>query len=49
MALADRIAVMRHGRIEQIGTPQELYHHPATSFVAQYIGRPQMNMLNADK
>ena len=48
MALADRIAVMRHGRIEQIGTPRELYHHPATSFVAQFIGRPQMNMLNAD-
>ncbi|MDA7435132.1 ABC transporter ATP-binding protein [Synechococcus sp. AH-601-J22] len=48
MALADRIAVMCHGRIEQIGTPRELYHHPATSFVAQFIGRPQMNMLNAD-
>ena len=47
MALADRIAVMRHGRIEQIGTPRELYHHPATTFVAQFIGRPQMNMLNA--
>ena len=47
MALADRIAVMRHGRIEQIGTPRELYHHPATSFVAQFIGRPQMNMLSA--
>jgi multiple sugar transport system ATP-binding protein len=47
MALADRIAVMRHGRIEQIGTPRELYHQPATSFVAQFIGRPQMNMLSA--
>ena len=47
MALADRIAVMRQGRIEQIGTPRELYHHPATSFVAQFIGRPQMNMLSA--
>jgi multiple sugar transport system ATP-binding protein len=47
MALADRIAVMRHGRIEQIGTPRELYHHPATSFVAQFIGRPQMNMISA--
>jgi multiple sugar transport system ATP-binding protein len=47
MALADRIAVMRLGRIEQIGTPRELYHYPATSFVAQFIGRPQMNMLSA--
>ena len=45
MALADRIAVLRHGRIEQIGTPQELYHHPATRFVAGFIGRPQINWL----
>ena len=45
MALADRIALMRNGRIEQIGTPQELYHHPETVVVAQFIGRPQMNLL----
>ena len=48
MALADRIAVMRHGRIEQIGTPRELYQQPATSYVAQFIGRPPMNMLDID-
>lgn len=38
MALGDRIAVMRHGRIEQIGTPREIYHHPATPFVADFVG-----------
>ena len=46
MALADRIAVMRHGRIEQIGTPQELYDAPSTTYVAQFIGRPPMNLIN---
>ena len=45
MALADRIAVMRDGQLEQIGTPRELYLNPATRFVAQFIGRPQMNLL----
>nr|WP_154325341.1 ABC transporter ATP-binding protein [Pantoea sp. 201603H] len=38
MALGDRIAVMRNGRIEQIGTPREVYHHPATDFVADFVG-----------
>lgn len=47
MALADRIAVMREGRIEQIGTPRELYLQPASAYVAQFIGRPQMNLLPA--
>ncbi len=47
MALADRIAVMREGRIEQIGTPHELYLQPASTYVAQFIGRPQMNLLPA--
>ena len=47
MALADRIAVMRQGRIEQIGTPRELYLQPASTYVAQFIGRPQMNLLPA--
>src|ERR1700683_5650219 len=40
MTLADRVVVMNHGRIEQIGTPNELYHHPATRFVAGFIGSP---------
>lgn len=39
MAIADRIAVMHQGRIEQIGTPREIYDHPATRFVAGFIGR----------
>ena len=47
MALADRIAVMRKGSIEQIGTPRELYLKPASTYVAQFIGRPQMNLLPA--
>ena len=45
MTLADRIAVMRGGKIEQIGTPSELYDHPANLFVAGFIGSPQMNCL----
>jgi spermidine/putrescine transport system ATP-binding protein len=43
MTLADRVVVMNHGRIEQIGTPTELYHNPATRFVASFIGT--MNVL----
>ncbi|MEV1332135.1 ABC transporter ATP-binding protein [Micromonospora costi] len=39
MAMSDRIAVMESGRVQQIGTPQEIYHRPATSFVARFIGR----------
>ena len=38
MALGDRIVVMSHGRIEQIGTPQDIYHRPASHFVAEFIG-----------
>ena len=38
MALGDRIVVMENGRIAQIGTPQEIYHRPATAFVAEFIG-----------
>src|ERR1700723_4741390 len=45
MTLADRVVVMNHGVIEQVGTPQELYHHPATRFVAGFIGSPAMNFL----
>ena len=43
MTMADRVVVMNHGRIEQIGTPNELYHKPATGFVASFIGSPAMN------
>src|SRR5271170_1624837 len=45
MTLADRVVVMNHGVIEQVGAPQELYHHPATRFVAGFIGSPAMNFL----
>ena len=45
MTLADRIAVMRGGVIEQIGTPNDLYKRPANLFVAGFIGSPQMNFL----
>ncbi len=45
MGIADRIAVLHDGRLQQCGTPQELYHHPANLFVAGFIGRPQINLL----
>ena len=45
MTLADRVVVMNHGRIEQVGTPNELYHKPATRFVASFIGSPAMNFI----
>ncbi|MBR0789392.1 sn-glycerol-3-phosphate ABC transporter ATP-binding protein UgpC [Bradyrhizobium manausense] len=45
MTLADRVVVMNKGRIEQIGTPNELYHKPATRFVAGFIGSPAMNFM----
>jgi len=44
--MADRIVVMQDGKIEQIGTPLELYDHPANLFVAQFIGSPAMNVVN---
>ena len=45
LALSDRIAVLSHGRIEQIGTPAEIYERPASAFVAEFIG--SSNMLRA--
>ncbi|WHO74426.1 ABC transporter ATP-binding protein [Rhizobium sp. BT03] len=47
MTLASRIAVMRDGRIEQLGTPEEIYNHPATLYVATFVGAPPMNLLKA--
>jgi multiple sugar transport system ATP-binding protein len=44
MTLADRVVVMNGGRIEQIGSPNDLYHFPATKFVAGFIGSPAMNL-----
>ena len=45
MTLADRIVVLNKGRIEQIGTPSELYENPANLFVAGFIGSPEMNLI----
>jgi ABC-type sugar transport system ATPase subunit len=45
MAMADRVAVMDAGRLHQVGTPEALYHRPATVFVASFIGEPPMNLL----
>lgn len=45
MTLADRIVVLNKGRIEQVGTPLELYNAPANRFVAEFIGSPKMNIL----
>ncbi|MBU1307341.1 MAG: sn-glycerol-3-phosphate ABC transporter ATP-binding protein UgpC [Alphaproteobacteria bacterium] len=46
MTMADRIVVMRAGRIEQVGTPLDIYDHPANSFVAGFIGSPSMNLID---
>ena len=45
MAMADRIAVLNKGRVEQVASPKQLYQKPQTLFVAQFIGRPQINVL----
>jgi multiple sugar transport system ATP-binding protein len=47
MTLADRVVVMNHGLIEQVGPPNELYHSPKTRFVAGFIGSPAMNFIPA--
>ncbi len=48
LVLADRIAVLRDGRIEQLGTPDEIWRSPATLFVARFVGSPAMNVLPGD-
>ncbi|PYB68412.1 ABC transporter ATP-binding protein [Thermoplasma sp. Kam2015] len=48
MALADRILVLNQGKIMQMGTPDDLYDHPANVFVAGFIGNPPMNILECD-
>jgi len=47
MTLSDRIVVMSRGHLEQYGTPYEIYHRPATEFVASFVGKPRMNLLPA--
>src|SRR6266540_1793915 len=48
MGLGDRIAVMNGGRIQQVGTPQEIYHDPHNTFVATFVGSPPMNLVRRD-
>jgi multiple sugar transport system ATP-binding protein len=48
MTLGDRIVIMKDGVIQQVGTPQEVFDHPANLFVAGFIGVPQMNFFDAD-
>jgi multiple sugar transport system ATP-binding protein len=48
MTLADRIVVLSAGSVEQVGSPDELYHRPANKFVAGFIGSPKMNFLNGE-
>jgi sn-glycerol 3-phosphate transport system ATP-binding protein len=47
MTLADRLVVLNKGEIEQIGTPLDVYHNPASTFVASFIGSPAMNLVKA--
>jgi multiple sugar transport system ATP-binding protein len=48
MGLGDRIVVMEHGKIRQVGTPREVYEDPADTFVATFVGQPPMNLLTYD-
>jgi multiple sugar transport system ATP-binding protein len=48
MSMADRIAVMRSGELQQLGRPDDVYQHPSNLFVAQFIGSPPMNVLDAE-
>ena len=48
MTLGDRIVIMKDGVIQQVGTPQEVFNHPANLFVAGFIGMPQMNFYDAE-
>ena len=48
MSMADRIAVLEAGRIQQLGTPADIYNHPANLFVAGFVGNPSMNCIPSD-
>ena len=48
MSMADRIAILEAGRIQQLGTPADIYNHPANLFVAGFVGNPSMNCIPAD-
>lgn len=46
MTMSDRIAILNHGELQQVGTPREVYNHPRNLFVAQFIGSPSMNVFD---
>ena len=48
MTLADRVVVMKAGVVQQVGTPVEIYNHPANAFVASFIGNPAMNLIEGE-
>ncbi|WP_299024696.1 ABC transporter ATP-binding protein [uncultured Sulfitobacter sp.] len=48
MTLADRVVVMKAGKVQQVGTPTEIYDNPANTFVASFIGSPAMNLMDGD-
>lgn len=47
LTMADRIAVMNNGRLEQVGTPEEIYRSPSSRFVAEFVGSPRINIVEA--
>ncbi|HEU0196387.1 MAG TPA: ABC transporter ATP-binding protein [Nevskiaceae bacterium] len=49
LGMGDRIAIMEAGRVRQVGTPRDLYAHPANTFVASFLGTPPMNLLKRDR
>jgi len=48
MTMGHRIAVLHGGHLQQVGTPNDLYHHPVNAFVASFVGNPGMNLLNGE-
>src|ERR671931_1075202 len=48
MGLGDRIAVLEKGKVQQVGTPWDIYHHPANTFVATFVGSPPMNLFERE-
>ena len=48
MSVSDRVAIMRLGRVEQVGTPEEVYARPRSTYVARFVGSPQMDILAGD-